>query len=766
MSSTSSVSSIEEFLIKECGVCPNCAALIAANDDSIDGANSNDDGIQPPKKDTIVGPCSVCFGLMTPSYRKNSIMPKIMDSLRPYCRPRSLSKDSSERSRANGNLDQELNSPVTINPKDGNYLTKDSPTVNIPWIIAVRAQAAIAASQCFLLDKTNDDATSSLRLRSAEEVYNEIKGSVRSSIRSDLDSLSNREQDGVTNDGDLDIDDYGVRLSSMLIEEECGFLGIHLLFLPPSLAEMKSNFDNVENSTEEIALCVIPKTLRSLLQRNKQQLHQIHSRALNPRKRFRGNDPTLKQGGDPRCNLEFRVRSMFADQYKKYDESILNQNETDKYQSEGKRFKWDDFRNKSSEAIVGGHLKEVGNTVELNTWSAIISWLQRSTISEWLAEEGSNGDPIQLASWFRSLNQTNAVSLCSTHATTWRLPFCIRGTYTKSRRDVSQTPFFVPSNAKENHLSQKMVRKGISSVEEEICTPLSLLGCGGISHRNNEDVTSTAFGEGADKAGATVYGMCKFHASGREDMDVRMLLPPPSVVKLAEKSNITITARPFVCEVFDAHRLPCKIDLDRVVKAVNCSDTIDDKTPPTKADWKNLEKDKNGWPQTLAEPNQYYGTNPIGVGVSFPLRIVPSSSFSGLQSETEEKVKFYACVCWTNIFIASDEELISKLGCAKLGSEEDISKKIPLYKYPLEIFQSTPLRVLHRRSSDVRSRFIMGLSAKRIDDHWFRLRLSTSAGTYVKEFVHGDCGRTLPSIQSMLGGRTDITELDCEGMAI
>jgi uncharacterized OsmC-like protein len=41
--------------------------------------------------------------------------------------------------------------------------------------------------------------------------------------------------------------------------------------------------------------------------------------------------------------------------------------------------------------------------------------------------------------------------------------------------------------------------------------------------------------------------------------------------------------------------------------------------------------------------------------------------------------------------------------------------------------------------------------------------MSTRAGTYVKEFVHGDCGCTSPSISSLLGGtRIDITELDCE----
>lgn len=34
----------------------------------------------------------------------------------------------------------------------------------------------------------------------------------------------------------------------------------------------------------------------------------------------------------------------------------------------------------------------------------------------------------------------------------------------------------------------------------------------------------------------------------------------------------------------------------------------------------------------------------------------------------------------------------------------------------------------------------------------------------VKEFVHGDLGRTIPSVASILGGKTDILELDCEGI--
>ena len=43
---------------------------------------------------------------------------------------------------------------------------------------------------------------------------------------------------------------------------------------------------------------------------------------------------------------------------------------------------------------------------------------------------------------------------------------------------------------------------------------------------------------------------------------------------------------------------------------------------------------------------------------------------------------------------------------------------------------------------------------------YFTLHLRTSAGTYVKEFVHGDLGRTRPSVGSLLGCEADILWLD------
>lgn len=40
------------------------------------------------------------------------------------------------------------------------------------------------------------------------------------------------------------------------------------------------------------------------------------------------------------------------------------------------------------------------------------------------------------------------------------------------------------------------------------------------------------------------------------------------------------------------------------------------------------------------------------------------------------------------------------------------------------------------------------------------LHLNTQAGTYVKEFVHGDFGRTTPSIGDIIGSEVDIIALD------
>merc|ERR1712216_465192 len=75
--------------------------------------------------------------------------------------------------------------------------------------------------------------------------------------------------------------------------------------------------------------------------------------------------------------------------------------------------------------------------------------------------------------------------------------------------------------------------------------------------------------------------------------------------------------------------------------------------------------------------------------------------------------------------------------------------------------QLTPLRVLHRRTLAVRERAIHQLRATRIAPHFVLLDLTTQAGTYVKEFVHGDFGRTTPDVGRCSGARRTFCSSMC-----
>ena len=60
----------------------------------------------------------------------------------------------------------------------------------------------------------------------------------------------------------------------------------------------------------------------------------------------------------------------------------------------------------------------------------------------------------------------------------------------------------------------------------------------------------------------------------------------------------------------------------------------------------------------------------------------------------------------------------------------------------------------------VRQKVIYKLKAEYINPHYLILHMISSAGTYIKEFVHGDLGRTVPSIGSILESEADILQLD------
>ncbi|KAG7397889.1 putative tRNA pseudouridine synthase Pus10 [Phytophthora boehmeriae] len=120
--------------------------------------------------------------------------------------------------------------------------------------------------------------------------------------------------------------------------------------------------------------------------------------------------------------------------------------------------------------------------------------------------------------------------------------------------------------------------------------------------------------------------------------------------------------------------------------------------------------------------------------------------FAGLQAGADSKKKTYCCVVWS-------EGVLTPESIAKIDAIQDLT-----------IQQQTPIRVLHRRTQMTRPKVIHAAKCEVLNKHYMLLRLATSAGTYVKEFVHGDRGRTNPNVASILGCDADIIQLDVESL--
>ena len=184
----------------------------------------------------------------------------------------------------------------------------------------------------------------------------------------------------------------------------------------------------------------------------------------------------------------------------------------------------------------------------------------------------------------------------------------------------------------------------------------------------------------------------KFHSSGREDLNVRMLG----------------SGRPFFLEFTDPHRAP------RLTPAL------------------------------LARLTSVINANALAVALPAPLQAGDTAAFAAMTRGIGEKRKRYRCVVHCERAIATAAELT-----AAVDTEQELT-----------ITQETPLRVLLRRSALARVRTVSRLRTQWLSPHWFVLDLETQAGTYVKEFVHSDRGRTVPSVTAMLGAPCTIIQLD------
>merc|ERR1719483_834196 len=130
------------------------------------------------------------------------------------------------------------------------------------------------------------------------------------------------------------------------------------------------------------------------------------------------------------------------------------------------------------------------------------------------------------------------------------------------------------------------------------------------------------------------------------------------------------------------------------------------------------------------------------------LQIVTKENTDKLKQGEEDKTKTYTAYCWC-------ERKLEQADVDTLNNIKD-----------LVLHQKTPLRVLHRRTAVTRDRTVHKCEATIMGGHTFKLVMTTQAGTYIKEFVHGDFGRTSPNMTELLHADCDITALDVESVDV
>ncbi|KAJ1794084.1 hypothetical protein LPJ59_004610 [Coemansia sp. RSA 2399] len=121
--------------------------------------------------------------------------------------------------------------------------------------------------------------------------------------------------------------------------------------------------------------------------------------------------------------------------------------------------------------------------------------------------------------------------------------------------------------------------------------------------------------------------------------------------------------------------------------------------------------------------------------------------------------------------IKEGEENKSKHYCALVWFSEQlnqakIDKINSLGQGEILLQQKTPIRVLHRRSPLTRPKKLLSLEISHIEGCFYKVKIESEAGAYIKEFVHGDLGRTTPSLAELTGCTADILELDVENVSL
>jgi tRNA pseudouridine synthase 10 len=97
--------------------------------------------------------------------------------------------------------------------------------------------------------------------------------------------------------------------------------------------------------------------------------------------------------------------------------------------------------------------------------------------------------------------------------------------------------------------------------------------------------------------------------------------------------------------------------------------------------------------------------------------------------------------------------------CEKTINNEKL-KKAALSLCGKKIGQFTPSRVAHRRANMIREKYIYDCKIESVDGVMATLIIKAESGTYIKELISGDEGKTQPNLSEIIGIPCQVTELD------
>lgn len=305
----------------------------------------------------------------------------------------------------------------------------------------------------------------------------------------------------------------------------------------------------------------------------------------------------------------------------------------------------------------------------------------------------------------------------------------IAGRYRKNVRGISNTPI---TFLRDNRNIKQNENKGTKDIKDTT-TNISIEN---TSEKECEPVkiTTKAVSDWINPIQEYFKGeKCIFMSSGREDIDVRMLGK----------------GRPFIARIENPTKnLPRKMETLSLVMG-------DTENPKERE-------------ERIAE----YGNIQIPYAMDQSVELLDLCLVMGkkacmaMKNIQEQKKKRYMAIIYT----VEDTKCVYK----NLLDAGYIEKSEYLICPQINLAQKTPLRSLHRRADLTRERNVYDcrieiLTRAETDEYppegtLMRIDLVADAGTYIKEFVNGDMGRTTPSLSQSINRYCDVVELDVTGI--